>query len=227
MRLGLWSKVADHRDPSSLASRLRRRRFATFHDLAASLEGTVRVLDVGGTPGFWAAMRDRGRGLDLDVTILNLAPPEESAASSAQVIVGDARDIRFGDDAFDVVFSNSVIEHVGTSEDQRTAAREMQRVGRRWFVQTPNRHFPIEPHFLFPFFQYLPVEVRARLLSRSRLGWMTRQPDLEAARRVVESVRLLARDELASMFPTSEILEERFAGLVKSYIAVGGWDAPR
>jgi hypothetical protein len=106
-------------------------------------------------------------------------------------------------------------------EDQRRAAAEMQRVGRRWFVQTPNRHFPIEPHFLFPFFQYLPIEARAYLLSKTRLGWMARVPDRHEARKVVEGVRLLDRDEMRELFPGSAILEERFAGLVKSFVASG------
>lgn len=167
-------------------------------------------------------MDDGTTGLDLDVTLMNLHANGESRARRTQIL-GDARDIPFADETFDVVFSNSVIEHVGTRDDQRRAAREMQRVGRRWFVQTPNRHFPIEPHFLFPFFQYLPIEVRASLLTRARLGWMPRQPDRAAARRTVEGVRLLDRAELESMFPSSRILEERFAGLVKSYVAVGGW----
>ena len=71
--------------------------------------------------------------------------------------VGDAVDMPgISDGAFDVVFSNSVIEHVETYENQRRMAAEIRRVGRRYFVQTPNRHFPLEPHFLVPGFQLLP-----------------------------------------------------------------------
>ena len=60
----------------------------------------------------------------------------------------------FKDKSFDAVFSNSVIEHVGTFEDQKMMANEVIRVTNFYFIQTPNLYFPIEPHFLVPFFQF-------------------------------------------------------------------------
>ncbi|HWS70973.1 MAG TPA: class I SAM-dependent methyltransferase, partial [Thermoanaerobaculia bacterium] len=71
--------------------------------------------------------------------------------------------------------SNSVLEHVA---DMPAMAREIRRVGRRWYVQTPNRWFPVEPHFLVPFFQFLPIATRAWLLTRFDLGWLTRTKSL-------------------------------------------------
>jgi 2-polyprenyl-3-methyl-5-hydroxy-6-metoxy-1,4-benzoquinol methylase len=77
---------------------------------------------------------------------------------------------QFRDHQFDVVYSNSVIEHVGDLDDMRRMAQEIQRVGKRYFLQTPNRYFPIEPHFVFPFFQFLPRPVQISLVQKFRLG---------------------------------------------------------
>ncbi|MBD5657673.1 MAG: methyltransferase type 11, partial [Candidatus Eremiobacteraeota bacterium] len=90
-------------------------------------------------------------------------------------------------------------------------------------VQTPNYYFPIEPHFLFPGFQFLPVSTRARLLHSFDLGWSQRESDLESAREVVDSVKLLKRRELADHFPDAKIYDERYLGLTKSFIAYGGF----
>jgi hypothetical protein len=127
------------------------------------------------------------------------------------------------DRQYDVVFSNSTIEHVGTWDDQKRAAAEIRRVGKRYFVQTPNRYFPIEPHFLVPGFQFLPVWLRAGLLSRTRLGWMPRAPDYMSARAEVEQIRLLTRREMCVLFPGASLHIERFGLLAKSFVCHDGW----
>ena len=115
--------------------------------------------------------------------------------------------------------------HVGSFEDQHRVANEMIRVGKRLFVQTPNRHFAIEPHFLFPCFQFLPVAVRVWLASRFDLGrWSTSERSDPAFR--VDSVRLLSKRELRELFPRAEIVCERLAGLPKSFLVLENWQAP-
>jgi hypothetical protein len=165
--------------------------------------------------------------LDADeqvfITLLNL---KEEGVSLPNVIslAGDARSLTMDNASFDVVFSNSVIEHVGSYQDQQRMANEVRRVGKCYFVQTPNRDFPLEPHFLFPFFQFLPVRTRIWLLQNFNLGWFPRTPDAVKAKEVVESVRLLDRHEFAELFPDSIIYEEKVLGLTKSFVAYGGWD---
>ncbi|MGH7860878.1 MAG: methyltransferase domain-containing protein [Candidatus Dormibacteraceae bacterium] len=79
-----------------------------------------------------------------------------------QSVIGDARDLaQFQAQAFDVAFSNSVIEHVGGADDQRRMASEAMRVASHYFVQTPKHYFPIEPHFLVPGFQFMPSGLKA------------------------------------------------------------------
>jgi SAM-dependent methyltransferase len=219
--MSLILALADTRDPNSLASRLRRRRFELFKTLLARVPRPVNILDVGGTEAFWRDS-DIVRDPSISVTLLNLAFAREASPQFRQV-EGDARSLGFPDKSFDVVYSNSVIEHVGGAADQLRMATEVQRVGQRYFVQTPNYYFPIEPHFLVPGFQFLPVSARARLLNSFDLGWTKRELDLESARVVVDSVKLLRRSDLARFFPNSKIYDERYLGLTKSFIAYGGF----
>jgi hypothetical protein len=217
----LHHHISDHRNPGSLAARMRRRRFAAFRTLVAEFSGEKRILDVGGTAGFWQAMGAGEEG--WSITVLNRTPPSaEPYHPALTFVVGDARDMSgFSDRSFDLVFSNSVIEHVGEWRDQQRMAAEVRRVGKRYFVQTPNRYFPIEPHFLLPLFQFYPRTLQVELTRRFALGWYERIPDLDAARAHVASHRLLTRREMQALFPDAELQEERIAGLTKSLCALG------
>lgn len=213
--------LADNRNPTSLAARIRRKRFTLFESLISHVPKPLRILDVGGTQKFWEVMGFPGAER-IEITILNVATQPVSLPNFTAV-AGDARDLQFADASFDVVFSNSVIEHVGGHEDQCRMAREVKRVGARYFLQTPNRHFPIEPHFLFPYFQFLPVPARVWLLQHFRLGWRSRIRDAGKARASVESVRLLSKAELIALFPDASLFEEKMVGLTKSFVVYAGW----
>ena len=216
------------RDPGSrlsIAHRMRARRFEHFLSLVESLPRPIRMLDVGGTEDFW----ERMEFLDsqkAEITILNLsAPPARSA--NVQTMDGNACDMpMFGNDSFDVVFSNSVIEHVGGIDEQRAMANEIQRIGRRYFVQTPNRSFPIEPHFMFPFFQFLPRRIQVWLLMHFDLSFGGRLETVEAAEATARSVELLSERTFMGLFPGARLYREKVLGLTKSFIAYGGWDEP-
>ena len=144
--------------------------------------------------------------------------------SNVQSAVGEIRRGELAQEGTtDLVFSNSVIEHLGDYENQRRMAEEVRRVGRRYFVQTPNKRFPIEPHFLVPWFQYLPVGARTWLINRFDVGWYRRVPDRSVARAEVESIQLLTRKRFSALFPEATIYSEKFAGLTKSFVAIGGW----
>jgi hypothetical protein len=191
--------------------------------LIESVEGQIKILDVGGTERFWDTMDLADARLEIVILNLDHRPV---TTQNRRSMIGDGRDLRsIADQSFDVVFSNSVIEHVGSYADQRRMAEEVQRVGKRFFVQTPNRSFPIEPHFLFPFFQFLPVPWRVWLLTRFALGWSGRIPDREAAERTVRSVRLLSKSEFEALFPTANVWEERVLIWTKSFVAYDGWDS--
>jgi len=219
----LIRSLADNSDSRSLATRMRRRRFELFLSLLRTLKGRVEILDIGGTQQFWDLMLGDDP-VDIRVTLLNI---EHQQVSSSRFVsaAGDARSLpQFPKRSFEVVFSNSVIEHVGGYNEQSRMASEIQRVGKRYFVQTPNKRFPLEPHFLFPWFQYLPVAVRAWLVHRFDVGWYKRIPEPAAARAEVESIQLLTRRRFSALFPGARIHEEKIAGLTKSFVAIGGWN---
>ena len=218
--MSLFSRIVDFRDPNSLSSRMRRRRLAFFEGLLDGLPRPVTILDVGGTAAFWQTLQV-GDGVTIVILNLRSEPVHEPHLRS---IAGDARDLSaFADRSIDIVYSNSVIEHVGSLEDQRRMADEIRRVGKRYFVQTPNAYFPIEPHFLVPGFQFMPLDLRTLLLTKFRLGWTPRERDWKKAREIAGSVRLMTESEVMRAFPGASIYRERFAGLTKSVIAYHGW----
>lgn len=222
--MSLLKTLGDNSDARSLATAMRKRRFAFFLSLLQRVERPVRLLDVGGTQQFWEIMGLEHLG-GVTVTLLNVGPQPVSAGNF-ESITADARDLsRYATSSFDVIFSNSVIEHLGPHfADQRRMADEIRRVGKRYFVQTPNRHFPLEPHFLTPGFQFLPLELKVWLVRNFNVGWYRRIPDVATARREVESISLLTRGAVQRLFPEARIYEEKFLGLTKSFVAYHGWD---
>jgi len=211
-------RLADNRDPSSLASRLRAKRNFWFQSLAHAFPRPFTVLDVGGTETVWKTIGFANKQ-EIKITILNVVPTEVSY-DNVSFVLGDGRNMhQFEEKQFDVVYSNSVIEHVGDYADIRRMAEEVRRVGKRYFLQTPNRYFPIEPHFVFPFFQFLPRVLQTALVQNFSLGWIERKERWDQAAQEVESIRLLSYGELSSLFPDGKIEREKIFGLTKSLIA--------
>ena len=200
-----------------ISPQFRRRRLQKFFALVRP-QPAERLLDLGGYPWFWPPETRRAR-----ITLLNLALPPEAktaVAGAFDFVAGDGCALPFADGAFDIVFSNSVIEHVGPWEQQQRFAAESRRVGRRLWVQTPAREFFVEPHLLAPFVHWLPRPWQRRLLRYGTpWGWLTRpnRPQIDA---FLAEVRLLTFREMQQLFPDCTILRERFLGMTKSYIAV-------
>jgi ubiquinone/menaquinone biosynthesis C-methylase UbiE len=132
-------------------------------------------------------------------------------------IQGDACDLsQFKDQEFDIVFSNSLIEHLFSRENQKKMADEARRVGKYYYVQTPNYYFPIEPHWIFPFFQFLPFHLKVFLTSHMSLGYYKKAPNKKAAINRVNEVKLLTEKEMRSLFPNGKVYREFMLGLKKS-----------
>lgn len=200
----------------TVATSFRRKRFAFFTSLIGTLPRPLHILDVGGTQVFWETMgfiQD-----DIHLTILN-TEPVEATFPNVTTIVGDARDMReLRDKQFEVVFSNAVIEHVGNYEQQRQMAEEIQRIGKRYIIQTPNRYFPIEPHVLIPFFQFFPLKLKVFTATHSpNWGWKASHIG------ELSTIRLMSEKELRSLFPDAHVFKENFLGLTKSFILYKGW----
>jgi Methyltransferase domain len=214
---GLLRHVDDAR-PDSLSHRLRAKRFARFEAFTATMPRPLRLVDIGGTTEFWEQRGWADRD-DVHITLVNLTAGEQRYEHIVPT-AGDATRLDFPDGAFNVAFSNSVIEHLFTLEQQQAMAREVQRVARAYWVQTPNFWFPMEPHFLVPGWQWLPVAARVAILRRRPVGQAAHCPDRAQAERVVRTIRLMRRRELARLFPGALLVPERFGGAVKSWTAV-------
>ena len=222
MRKKIFGKIYDNRRSDSWASRLRKKRVVLLQSLITSVPTPVKILDVGGRPVFWEQSGFLNQDFrEIELTFINLEPHNHP---HCKCLVGDARNLhQFKDKEFDIVFSNSVIEHVGDYNDQCQMANEIKRVGKRYFVQTPNLYFPIEPHFLFPYFQFLSVDIKVWLFTHFSMGWYPKISDEQKARDLATSTQLLSKKTLINLFPEATLYEEKIFGLTKSLIVYDGW----
>jgi hypothetical protein len=217
--------VADPYAPGSLAARSRLRRWELLLSRFPGFR-EMSVLDLGGDARHWVAAPVRPRRLVL------LNPEswalDDDLAAGAETVRGDACDPPAGleGERFDLVYSNSVIEHVEGPWRRRAFAESVHRLAERHWIQTPYRYFPLEPHWLFPGLQFMPLAARA-FVDRVWPLHAPRALDPDADPREtaishVLAVELLSKTEMRHLFPTSELVEERAAGLTKSLIAVRG-----
>jgi Methyltransferase domain len=180
---------------------------------------STRILDVGGSPSIWKFLAVRPR-----LTILNFPSALERGAESISCVAGDGLMLPFKKNAFDIVFSNSVIEHVGSRADQQRFAQEISRVGRCYWVQTPNRGFPIELHLMLPFIHFLPKAWQRGIVERFTVWQLLVRPSEEERAFYIDhflhQLQLLNKRDLQSLFPEATIVSERLLGFVKSNIAV-------
>lgn len=210
--------IADPARPGSLAHSARVKRWEELLRCFPDLD-EMRVLDLGGTPAAWYNAPVRPAHL---VTV-NLDPRiAQHAESAITPVVADACNLslpsRVPIRRFDLVYSNSVLEHVGGHYRRQQFADTVHSHADHHWVQTPYRYFPVEPHWLFPGMQWLPVPARIAISQRWRLGHIP-CAERKQATRDVQEVELLSAAEMRSYFPDSNIWFERFAGLPKSLIA--------
>lgn len=175
---------------------------------AFKVSPSTRILDVGGTDFNWTLSF-----IHPEVVLVNL---DRSVRPS---VVGDACRLPFRDGAFDIVYSNSVIEHVGSRKAQETFAAECRRVGVRYYIQTPNKWFPIEPHWLMPFIHWLPLGARRLLARNFTVRGLLERPSPEWCRNLLDQTNLLSVREMRRFFPEADIWREKIAYCTKSIIA--------
>lgn len=204
-------------NPNSIGAKFRAKRLEKFETLFFkhyTPDHQTKILDVGGTANFWRNSRIPDSP-NVRITLLNLHL-EKSTHPHINSLQGDATDMRnFSNNYFDLVFSNSVIEHLYTFENQKKMASEIQRVGKRFFIQTPNKYFPIEAHYALPFAQFLPKKLLFTLLTETRLSRLHRWEE-KAALQYLKEIRLLDEKEMVMLFPNSTVLKEMAFGFTKS-----------
>lgn len=208
-------------------NRFRRARFQRFTALldevrtAQPAPGPIRVLDLGGTAEYWKALQPEWASYELDLTIANLGRVTNADEGNMRFISADARAMpEFPDNAFDVIHSNSVIEHVGHWPEMVQMAAEVRRLAPRYYLQTPYFWFPMEPHFRSLFFHYLPEQTRARRLMKRKHGFRGPYATMDEAMDAVQTACLLDMTQMRALFPDARIEREKIVGLTKSLIAI-------
>ena len=198
----------------------RKKRFYLFLHLI-NPRPSDKLLDVGGYPGFWTPHPQPVAQIDA----LNLHEVSWTSAHAPnhniRTLIGDGCALSMPDRSYDIGFSNSVIEHVGSWERQQQFASELRRVAKKLWVQTPAYECPLEPHYMAPFVHWFPRSFQKRILRWcTPWGWIER-PNRDQINSMVETTRLLRKREVRHLFPDCKIITERMLWLIpKSYIAV-------
>lgn len=204
----------------------RKRKLELFYKVMKPTSQT-KVLDVGA-----GINPDGDRGLQLidsypwknELSAINISPEPISRMKQyypeVEAIVGDALDLPWPDKYFDAVYSNAVIEHVGDFEAQKKMAAEIMRVGKRWFVTSPNRWYPFEFHMRLPFVTWLPG--KSYLWAARIISYNHAHKKYMFGMKHYDGLRLLTARQLKCCFPDSKIIEQRVTFMAETLIAIGG-----
>ena len=212
---------------SKLQHYFRKRRNKLLTDLidrvAERLGRPLRILDVGGRAGFWDTVETQNIE---KITLANIEAIELSGKRSRFVMEGvraDALDLsKFAGGQFDVVVSNSMIEHLGTWKNMKLCARQLRSVAARGYVQTPSFWFPVEQHFMIPFFHWLPNQIRVILLPYLPRAGYDDTRSIDTVREYIEEINLLTGREMTFLFPDARTVKEKLLLFTKSYVVTWG-----
>ena len=204
-------------------SNFRLARFSVFLDLINSIpmiDRPLRILDVGGVEAYWSDKR-KLIARPVEITVVNL-DGRQPANPGFVFLQGNACHMpEFADNSFDVIHSNSVIEHVGQWSNMMSMAKEIRRIAPSYFVQTPYFWFPIEPHARTPFLHWFPESLKFRLVMARKCGpYWSKAATVDEAMRTVQDASLLDRRMFSALFPDATIIPEKFFGMTKSLMAV-------
>jgi ubiquinone/menaquinone biosynthesis C-methylase UbiE len=202
---------------NTLNACFRKRRMKKFINELGVKENDS-ILDVGGTPYNWDIIKINNK---KRITLLNLQVQENVNKEDDYIfVIGDAKKLDYKDDSFDIAFSNSVIEHLYNYDNHKKFAHEIRRVGKKLWVQTPNKFFFIEPHLMGVFIHYFNKRLQEKMIRFLTIWGLVTKPSRTEIKRFLNEVRLLNYQEFRSLFPDCEIYKEKFMGFTKSFIAV-------
>jgi len=180
----------------------------------------MRVLDLGGSIHFWfeSGLIDHVK----QVIIYNISASEVDISNQSSPKVTfklyDGRNLPETDASFDLVLSNSVLEHIPLS-GRMQVAKEIVRVGRRGFVQTPAFEFPLEPHFVMPFVHWFPRSIGRLLIRLSPWALLSRH-SAKVQDAYFAEVQLLTKSDVQDLFPKKRVEAERLLGLPKAWLVI-------
>jgi hypothetical protein len=225
MFTNIAKKLVNYDSNNSFAFKLRVKRAERIKTLITECYNEykqVTIIDVGGTKTYWNILsKEFLAEKNVHITIVNL-PSKDTLPENDGIFtfcVGNGCNLfEFEDNSFHIAHSNSVIEHVGSWENVISFSKELQRIAEKYYLQTPNYWFPIEPHFMCPFLHWLPKSLRVKMISHFDLGTHKKVVNYNEARVEIESYNLLSKREITYLFPDGFLFKERFLFFIKSLI---------
>ena len=178
------------------------------------VKNSDKIIDVGGGSLNWSYISTQP-----NITIGNI-DEEDRTEDGFSFKKLDSTELPFEDASFDIAYSNSVIEHVGDWDDQIKFANEIRRVAKFYYVQTPNRWFFVEPHFVAPFIHYLPRRIYRKLIPFFSVWHWVTHPTPQYVDDRFEEIQLLNESQMMQLFPDALLIKEKFLIFTKSLIAV-------
>ncbi len=202
--MSLLKNTINVTDKNSLAVKTRLNNFQIFRKLLKSYNKKIKVLDIGGTQEYWEMMEYTDPNL-IEVILINIQDIKTTLPNFISVKM-NALDLNIFKFDCDIIFSHSLIEHI----DHEKFAYIIKTFNKPYFIQTPNKYFPMEPHFLIPLFQFMPLWLKYWLVKRYR-----KELELE-----IKDINLLSKSELKKLFPNTEIHGEKILGMPQSFIVI-------
>ena len=202
--MSILNKFINVNDKNSIANKVRQENFKHFKNLVSSFNRKVTVLDIGGTQEYWEMMEYTDPN-KIEVILINITEIQVTLPNFMAIQM-DATDLDLLEFDCDIVFSHSLIEHV----DHEIFSTIVRCFNRPYFIQTPNKNFPMEPHFLIPLFQFMPMWLKKLLLKTIKSSIINE----------VEDINLLDKKELKRLFPNSEIYGGKIFGITQSFMVI-------
>ena len=182
--------------------------------------GQVKIIDLGGTDKFWSIYGYNFlKSHNVKITLVNLIKLEISNSEIFELVNQNIFKYKFPKNKYDLCFSNSVIEHVGGIDQIKKFSKIHTLYTKYYYCQTPNKYFIIEPHYMFPFFNFLPLSFKLFLVSNFKLGNISKTKNKDKAIREINSINLLSEKEMKSLFINTILIKEKFLFMNKSFIA--------
>ena len=218
----MFKLLVNHHNKNSFVNQFRQKRFELLKNGIEKLiqKDHFKILDIGGDIQYWKNIGWQHPACKIHLLNLYESKVPENETDQFSSSVGNGLSLEYKKGEVDLIFSNSVIEHVGSYENQQIFAGEVRRVSDKYIVQTPSIWFPLEPHSLIPLFQFLPHSIRALLIMTFNINYFPKAKTYKAAIIVSHSTLMFTHKRFKQLFPEAEIQVERFLGIPKSYTAI-------
>ena len=218
----MFKLLVNHHKKNSFVNQFRQKRFELLKNGIEKLiqKDHFKILDIGGDIQYWKNIGWQHAACKIHLLNLYESKVPENETHQFSSSVGNGLSLEYKKGEVDLIFSNSVIEHVGSYANQQIFAGEVRRVSDKYIVQTPSIWFPLEPHSLIPLFQFLPHPIRALLIMTFNINYFPKAKTYKAAIKVSHSTLMFTHKRFKQLFPEAEIQVERFLGIPKSYTAI-------